>query len=102
MTTLERLQRWYESQCDGDWEHEWGIKVDTLDNPGWSIRVDLADTGLDVRTFEPLEIHRSENDWIVARLEVGDIEDVRWCAYCGPLNLEEAIGQFLEWSESAA
>ncbi|GHB54781.1 hypothetical protein GCM10010331_48120 [Streptomyces xanthochromogenes] len=32
---LDRLQSWYSAQCNGDWEHEWGIKIDTLDNPGW-------------------------------------------------------------------
>ncbi|MFD0306132.1 Imm53 family immunity protein [Streptomyces sp. NPDC127119] len=21
-------------QCDGDWEHEWGVKIGALDNPG--------------------------------------------------------------------
>ena len=27
------LQSWYQSQCDGDWEHEFGIRIETLDNP---------------------------------------------------------------------
>ncbi|MBC6448487.1 Imm53 family immunity protein [Actinokineospora xionganensis] len=26
-------QRWYQSQCDEEWEHELGVKIDTLDNP---------------------------------------------------------------------
>lgn len=33
---FEWLQKWYKSQCDGDWEHEYGIKIETVDNPGWS------------------------------------------------------------------
>ncbi|MFE2849501.1 Imm53 family immunity protein, partial [Streptomyces scopuliridis] len=32
---LDWLQNWYTQQCDGDWEHEWGVKIATLDNPGW-------------------------------------------------------------------
>ena len=36
---LEALQHWYESQCDGDWEHEFGVKIGTLDNPGWMVDI---------------------------------------------------------------
>ena len=45
--TLDRLVAWYQSQCDGDWEHGEGIEISTLDNPGWSIRVSVVDTALD-------------------------------------------------------
>ena len=38
------LQDWYLAQCNGDWEHEFGIKIDTLDNPGWSVVIDLLGT----------------------------------------------------------
>jgi len=31
---LQFLQEWYLEQCNGDWEHEFGIKIETLDNPG--------------------------------------------------------------------
>ncbi len=34
MDLLTWVQRWYLDQCDGEWEHEWGVKIDTLDNPG--------------------------------------------------------------------
>ena len=46
MTTLARLQRWYASQCDGDWEHHSDVEIGTLDNPGWSVDIDLADAAL--------------------------------------------------------
>jgi hypothetical protein len=38
------LQGWYAAQCDGDWEHERGVKIETLDNPEWAIRIDLEGT----------------------------------------------------------
>ena len=41
---IDWLQSWYEKQCNSDWEHNYGIKIETLDNPGWSITVDLVDT----------------------------------------------------------
>ena len=31
---------WYLSQCNGDWEHAYGVKIDTLDNPGWTLEVE--------------------------------------------------------------
>jgi len=36
MDLLEQVEDWYSSQCNGDWEHQYGISIDTLDNPGWS------------------------------------------------------------------
>jgi hypothetical protein len=39
---LQWLQEWYLEQCDREWEHEYGIKIGTLDNPGWTITIDLA------------------------------------------------------------
>lgn len=90
---LQRLQNWYLGRCNGDWEHSYGVSIETLDNPGWQIRIDLLGTGLDGRTFEPVETRRTEDDWVVAR-----IEEERWCAYCGPVNLNEALGVFLDWA----
>lgn len=46
MNVLQEIQSWYISNCNGDWEHSFGVSIDTLDNPGWSVRIDLADTGL--------------------------------------------------------
>ncbi|MEH0820740.1 Imm53 family immunity protein [Micromonospora sp. CPCC 205714] len=40
------LQAWYATQCDGEWEHEFGIQIETVDNPGWSVSIDLGDTAL--------------------------------------------------------
>jgi Immunity protein 53 len=37
---FDRLQVWYLAQCDGDWEHRHGVTIGTLDNPGWSLRID--------------------------------------------------------------
>ncbi|MFT3675503.1 MAG: immunity 53 family protein [Chitinophagaceae bacterium] len=44
---LEWLQQWYNTQCDGDWEHEYGVKITTIDNPGWSVVIDLTGTKLE-------------------------------------------------------
>jgi hypothetical protein len=60
---LDRLQGWYVAQCDGEWEHQHGLSIGTLDNPGWSISIGLTDTGLQSRPFERFEIERTERNW---------------------------------------
>jgi hypothetical protein len=95
-TILQRFQWWYFSECNGDWEHQHGITINTIDNPGWGIRIDLSTTPADARQFNRFEIERAEDDWIHAW-----VEDHKWNAACGPLNLEEALGLFVAWTESA-
>lgn len=95
---LQRLQNWYLAQCNGDWEHCYGMKLETLDNPGWILRIDLQETNLLVRPFQPITIQReSENDWVHCRIEAN-----QFYAACGPLNLGEMLSYFLDWAEHEA
>jgi hypothetical protein len=45
---------WYSSHCDGDWEHQQGISIQTLDNPGWLLKVNLIGTNLEGATMIPI------------------------------------------------
>jgi hypothetical protein len=92
--SLERLQAWYAARCDGAWEATYGVEIDTIDNPGWQVVIDLADTGLDLPRFPRVEIDRSEDDWLRCWME-----GQRWHAACGPANLAEAVALFLAWAE---
>ncbi|MCD6023228.1 MAG: hypothetical protein K0Q91_144 [Fibrobacteria bacterium] len=101
-STLERLQRWYSSQCDEDWEHSYGITLQTLDNPGWWLQVDLRDTSLEGRPFvkterglDSLTDGDAGADWISCK-----VEDEKFQGTGGPGNLEEILSLFLEWAES--
>lgn len=38
---LTWLNSWYINQCNGDWEHSYGINIRTVDNPGWTLEIDL-------------------------------------------------------------
>jgi hypothetical protein len=38
------LAEWYIKNCNGDWEHQYGVKIETLDNPGWHVEIDLIGT----------------------------------------------------------
>jgi hypothetical protein len=90
---LYLLQRWYLTQCDGEWEHGYGVKIETLDNPGWSLRVELKDTDLERLVIDWSRVERSEHDWLHWRVHDGTYE-----AFCGPTNLNEAIVAFLDLS----
>lgn len=95
MSLLKRLQNWYRNQCDGDWEHTYGISVSTLDNPGWRVEVDLKETSLETKLFKEIRDERTEHDWIHAW-----ITDSVFNLACGPQNLDEALTIFCDWAES--
>ncbi len=95
MNQLARLQNWYASQCNGDWEHTFGIKIDTLDNPGWELEIDLEETELEAKEFEPILRGDSESDtdWIYCK-----VDNRKFSAGGGISNLPEMIETFLQWS----
>jgi Immunity protein 53 len=90
-SVFERLQRWYLAECNGDWEHSYGVKIDTLDNPGWVVTIDLFETGwADLNV--PLEkVQRSDTDWLQV-----EVSGSRFVGCGGPLNLEQIIECFFD------
>ena len=90
---LAELQQWYAAQCDGDWEHSCGIRIGTLDNPGWRVDIHLTETRLETLPFDAVEAERSETDWIHA-----SVRDSVFIGRGGPGNLEEILELFVRWS----
>lgn len=95
MSALVGLQSWYKSQCDGDWEHSFGIRIETLDNPGWWLEIDLSDTDALLREFEPMRRGDPLHDagWIYCR-----VENEKFIATGGVQCLEEMAIVFLRWA----
>jgi hypothetical protein len=89
-SALERLQNWYLLNCDGDWEHSWGISISTLDNPGFTIKINLEDTPLEDLEFER-SYDISDYDWLFIKTK-----DKVFEASCSPLNLENILNIFLD------
>lgn len=96
MDTLERLQSWYARQCNGEWEHAYGVTIGTLDNPGWSLKVDLTGTYLESRAFEPAVrgVDEGSADWIHCKVEAR-----QFVGFGGAANLGEIMEVFLRWAE---
>lgn len=101
LSVIAELQDWYLSQCNENWEHTYGVDIGTLDNPGWSLKIDLTDTPLHDISFaghsygigNDME-HRGDN-WLIYKVENG-----KFVCYGGPKKLEEMIQVFLSWARA--
>jgi Immunity protein 53 len=92
MTITNWLQEWYLQACDGTWEHSHGIRIDTLDNPGWHVRIDLAQTPYANAVAREISLENSETDWLRCSLQ-GE----QFNGYGDPGKLERIIQMFKEW-----
>ena len=89
---LTRIQNWYKTNCDGDWEHSYGFSITTLDNPGWTVRIDLEDTALEKLDFSrSYQNEEKEQDWFFIKTEK-KVLDIN----CGPSNLNQVFSIFLD------
>ena len=97
MELLNRLNKWYQTHCDGSWEHMFGINLETMDNPGWELVVDLADTLLEDVEFQTIQRgdpEDSEGSWIHCFTEKS-----RYIGRGGIGDLDEIITIFLDWAD---
>lgn len=92
-TALAALERWYAAQCDGDWEHRYGVSIESLDNPGWRVHIDLVGTDLAGRQFDEVKDLEREDTWIHCLVEDGQFRGAG-----GPSMLRAIIETFLAWA----
>lgn len=95
MSLLELIQNWYNSNCDGDWEHMHGVKIDTLDNPGWKIEINIIDTSVEEKYFESIKNYIDDENWINCMVIDGVFK-----GWGDPFRLEEILKIFKDWVES--
>jgi hypothetical protein len=93
---FEWLQDWYKSQCDGDWEHEYGIDIKTVDNPGWYVTINLIGTECEDYPFLPIRTNKDEMNWYFCLRRNNNFE-----ASGGPCNLIDILQIFRNWVESS-
>ncbi len=81
------LSEWYHSQCNDEWEHGYGIDLSTIDNPGFSIDVDLTGTKLENVNYKETKIdYEDELNWISVFKKDNKLRGV-----CGPLMLSKML-----------
>ncbi len=102
MTSIERFQNWYKKQCETEWEHEYGISLESCDNPGWWLKIDVKKNRLDVLTFKEISRgigkngHPSSKDWIRCYIENDTFHGAG-----DPTKLDEILITFLDWAEKS-
>ncbi len=95
MDVLDWLARWYETQCNGDWEHRFGPSIGTIDNPGWQIMIDLTESDCDGRILERVWHNQDhEAEWWTCWTE-----DNAFHGAGGPLALRPLLEAFRDWVE---
>jgi hypothetical protein len=92
MDNLEWLEDWYQRQCNGDWEHRHGMQLQTLENPGWHLTINLSGTSAANALPQRLSLDTPCGDWIVC-----SIGDERFDGLGDPRKLEQIIGVFRQW-----
>lgn len=91
------LANWFLSHCDGDWEHDTRIEIATLDNPGWSLSINLVGSELEGVTLEYVILRDEDPGWVHAWSDGQKFE-----AAAGPLGLPQAIDIFRRFSSGEA
>jgi len=88
MNNLKLIQNWYVSKCDGEWEHQYGLTLETVDNPGWRIEID-GESGK-----KPIKINvdRDDGDWFFVNAAENKLK-----GSCGAENLEELLDHVAKW-----
>lgn len=96
MDILNEFQTWCIENRRYAKGEENGIRIETLDNPGWWVSIDLKSTAAEYTDFAIVNRERSKNDWFDCK-----IRDNRFEGTGGPRNLTEIIKTFLKWRKES-
>lgn len=95
MEILHWLQKWYINMCDGQWEHTYGIKIYTSDNPGWIVEIDLVDTPFENKPFSSVHNYIDDHNYEHCQVKNGKFQ-----ASGDASKLDEILTVFRNWIES--
>lgn len=94
-TSLQKLQDWYASRCNGEWELTYGMTIETINIPGWRIMIDLEETGLSGSDFEEITRHKEGE---VQYIHCSIINN-QFIGICAPQKLDETVQIFLDGAD---
>lgn len=95
MSPIEFLQSWYLAQSNSEWQQVHGVTIESLDNPGWLVTIDLADTALHGRSMPPVREDRSARDWMTC-----EVDHNQFRGQGDPLKLLAILEVFQNWATS--
>lgn len=81
------LEQYLIDHANGEWEHDFGITIQSSDNPGWLVKIDLSGRAMEPLNRDPIiNVRRSESEWITISKK-----DQSLIGTCGPANLDELL-----------
>ena len=90
---LTSMQKWYNSKCDGDWEHCYGFHVDSSDSFAWKIRIN----GEKNKDIIDIKIKNSDDDWIFINSNIQEFNHQVFECTCSNNRLIEAFNYAIHW-----
>lgn len=102
---IPKLLEWYNSQCDGEWEHCYKAEISMSAGPSWKLSVDLDETELQDKRFVTKETRLGAENWLSCRLSEdletsGSSSTRRFEADGDSSKLSEIIRVFEVWATS--
>jgi hypothetical protein len=100
---LEWLENWYQQQCNGEWEHTQGVRLesvknpDPLEQPGWLLTINLAGTSAVNARPQQVRLETRGGGWLAC-----SIGGTCFKGSGDPRKLEQIIGVFRRWVETGA
>lgn len=94
MDILRWLQEWYNRFCWDEERHYYGIKIESLDNPGWSVKIEICDTPFEEKTFQEIRQDNGDSDWRFCT-----VKDGFFYGAGDPDKLISILEMFREWTE---
>lgn len=88
---LNLINTWYQSKCDGVWEHAHGFSLDNIDNPGWCIRITGEQNKKSCKFQKNIE---EDSTWLSVTCTEND-----FTGYSGVLALEDLLSSAINWLE---
>jgi hypothetical protein len=77
---VSAIDNWYLLQCTGSWEHKYGMTIETTDNPGWWLEMDvvfdemkLEKTFLFMRNCWNVEVEYNEGNLSIFAQSLSDL-----------------------------
>lgn len=101
MSAWNRMGDWYVRQCNHEWAQTHGMKISTLDYPGWAVEIDLNQTDVEGRPFVPVRKgHATATPRTLSTWYECEVHGNKFKAYCDPHSLETVIEVFLSFAET--
>lgn len=90
MNELKWLEKWHLENANDD-GYAVGIKIETLDNPGWLVKIDLFDTKCSGIQMKRIFFDNSDDDWMDCKIINNEFIGMGDC-----MKLCEILGVFMK------